>query len=176
MQDTSETVLFEHKLNVEQLIEKFEANWPQPNQKAGMTCVRLIRGGDIMLAIARKRFEKFNLTPAEFDTLSTLRKIGSEHETTPSCLCKVNLLSSGGLTKVLNNLEYRGLISRQSSAADKRSRSVKLTGEGLSLIDEAMNEVLETHEKVFSSIFNNEEREQLNKLLSKFHKGIEKLF
>jgi DNA-binding MarR family transcriptional regulator len=176
LQDTLETVLFEHKLNVEQLIEKFEANWPQPNQKAGTTCVRMIRGGDIMLAIARKRFEQFSLTPAEFDTLATLRKIGPEHEASPSCLCKANLLSSGGLTKVLINLEDRGFISRQYHEADKRSRLVKLTDDGLKLIDEAMANVLETNEKVFSTIFTDKEQEQLNQLLSKFHQGIDKLF
>lgn len=168
--------MFEHKLNVEQLIEKFENNWSQPNQNAGSTCVRMIRGGDIMLAIARKRFEQFNLTPAEFDTLATLRKIGAEHEASPSCLCKANLLSSGGLTKVLNNLEGRGFISRQSNQNDKRSRLVKLTDEGLKLIDEAMANVLETNEKVFSTIFTDEEQKQLNELLSKFHQGIDKLF
>jgi DNA-binding MarR family transcriptional regulator len=168
--------LFEHKLNVEQLIEKFENNWSQPNQSAGSTCVRMIRGGDIMLAIARKRFEQFNLTPAEFDTLATLRKIGVEHEASPSCLCKANLLSSGGLTKVLNNLEGRGFISRQSNQNDKRSRLVKLTDEGLKLIDEAMANVLDTNEKVFSTIFTDEEQKQLNELLSKFHQGIDKLF
>jgi DNA-binding MarR family transcriptional regulator len=168
--------LFEHKLNVEQLIEKFESNWPQANQKAGSTCVRMIRGGDIMLAIGRKRFEQFNLTPAEFDTLATLRKIGPEHEASPSCLCKANLLSSGGLTKVLNNLADRGFITRQFNHSDKRSRLVKLTDEGLKLIEEAMATVLETNEKIFSTIFTDDEQEQLNQLLSKFHKGIDKLF
>jgi DNA-binding MarR family transcriptional regulator len=91
-------------------------------------------------------------------------------------LCKANLLSSGGLTKVLNNLEGRGFISRQSNQNDKRSRLVKLTDEGLKLIDEAMANVLDTNEKVFSTIFTDEEQKQLNELLSKFHQGIDKLF
>jgi len=168
--------LFEHKLNVEKLVENFEKNWPQPNQKSGATSVRIIRAGDIMLSIARKRFEQFKLTPAEFDTLATLRKIGIPHEASPSCLCKANLLSSGGLTKVLNNLEDRGLIERTTHEDDKRSRLVKMTQQGTDLVDNAMATVLETNETVFSAIFNDEEREQLNQLLSKFHKGIEKLF
>ncbi len=168
--------MFEHKLNVEQLVEKFDNNWPQPNQQAGATTVRMIRAGDIMLSIGRKRFEQFKLTPAEFDTLATLRKIGSPHEASPSCLCKANLLSSGGLTKVLNNLEDRGLIERTKHEGDKRSRLVKMTQQGTDLVDSAMAAVLETNEKVFSAIFSNDEREQLNKLLSKFHHEIDKLF
>jgi DNA-binding MarR family transcriptional regulator len=171
-----ERYLFEHKLNIEQVIELCERNWPQENLEAGPTTVRIIRAGDIMLSIGRKRFEQFNLTPAEFDTLATLRKIGSPHEAKPSCLCKANLLSSGGLTKVLNNLEQRGLITRQPDSEDKRSRIVHLSPEGLALIEEAMAAVLETNEKVFSSIYSDEERKQLDVLLSKFHHGIEKLF
>jgi len=168
--------LFEHKLNVEQLIEKFEDNWPQDNQQACPTTVRMIRAGDILLTLGRKRLEPFKLTPAEFDTLSTLRKIGEPYEASPSCLCKANLLSSGGLTKVLNNLEDRGFISRISHEDDKRSRLVKLSDEGFTLIEAAMAALLETNEKLFSSIFTDEERIQLNILLSKFHREIDKIY
>jgi DNA-binding MarR family transcriptional regulator len=168
--------LLENKLNVEQLIEKFEQNWPQENQQAGTTTVRMIRAGDIMLSIGRKSFEQFKLTPAEFDTLATLRKIGAPHEASPSCLCKANLLSSGGLTKVLNNLEDRGLITRFSREDDKRSRIVKLNDNGIALVDETMAKVLDTSDKIFSTIFSDEERKQLNTLLSKFHREIDTLF
>ena len=165
--------MLEHKLNVERLIEQFELNWPQPNDAACSTAVRLIRAGDIMLAIGRRRFEQFNLTTAEFDTLSTLRKMGAPYELSPSSICKSNLLSSGGLTKVLNKLELRGLIERLSNEQDKRSRLVRLSDEGLTLINQAMENILEYNEKLFSSIYTHEERQQLNTLLQKFHQSIE---
>lgn len=167
--------MLENKLNVEELIKRFEQNWPQEHQKAGPTTVRLIRAGDIMLSIARKRFEQFGLTPAEFDTLSTLRKLGEPYEAGPSNICQANLLSSGGLTKVLNNLEQRGLIARHSHVTDKRSRLVRLTGDGLKLIEAAMASVLDSHDSLFSVIFTEEESAQLNQLLSKFHHQVEKL-
>ena len=168
--------MLEHKLNVEQLIELFENNWSQENQQAGSTAVRMIRAGDIMLSNGRKTFEQFKLTPAEFDTLASLRKIGEPHEASPSCLCKANLLSSGGLTKVLNSLEDRGLIKRFSHEGDKRSRIVKLNDEGRALVDKAMAMLLENHNTVFSNIYSDEELKQLNTLLSKFHRESDKLF
>lgn len=165
--------MLEHKLNIEQLIDLFEINWPQSNDTACSTTVRLIRAGDIMLAIGRNRFEQFDLTTAEFDTLSTLRKMGAPYELSPSSICKSNLLSSGGLTKVLHHLEQRGLIERRPNSQDKRSRLVRLSDEGLILITKAMENILEYNEKLFSSIYNDEERQQLNVLLKKFHLAIE---
>lgn len=166
--------MLENKLNVEDLIKRFEKNWPQEHQKAGPTTVRLIRAGDIILSIGRKRFEKFNLTPAEFDTLSTLRKVGAPYQLSPSSICQANLLSSGGLTKVLKSLEERGLVQRIASKSDKRSRMVQLTAEGIELIEKAMASVLEAKDRLFSSIFSDDELDTLNDLLSKFHREIEK--
>lgn len=165
--------MLENKLNVEKLISQCEINWNQPNDGAGPTTVRLIRAGDIMLAISRRRFEQFNLTAAEFDTLSTLRKIGAPYELNPANICKSNLLSSGGLTKALNNLENRGLVERLSNSKDKRSRIVRLSEDGLTLINQAMEVLLENNERLFASIYSEEERRQLNVLLQKFHQAFE---
>ncbi len=165
--------MLEHKLNIERLIELFELNWPQANDTACSSTVRLIRAGDIMLAIGRSRFEQFSLTTAEFDTLSTLRKMGAPYELSPSSICKSNLLSSGGLTKVLHHLEKRGLIERLPNPEDKRSRLVRLSDEGLTLITQAMENILAYNEKLFSAIYTAEERQQLNDLLKKFHLAIE---
>lgn len=159
----------EQKLNVEDLISRTQKNWPQSNLDAGATAVRLIRAGDMMLSNCRKFIEQFNLTPAEFDTLATLRKMGAPYALTPSELCQANLLSSGGLTKILIHLEELGLISRQPNASDKRSRIITLTEKGNRLIEESMAMVLSEHEQKLSAIYSANERAELNRLLRKFH-------
>lgn len=159
----------EQKLNIEDLIARTRNNWSQDNLNAGATAVRLIRAGDMMLSSCRKFIEQLNLTPAEFDTLSTLRKMGAPYKLTPSELCKANLLSSGGLTKILKHLERQGLISRQTDASDKRSRIVALTEAGKTLIEKTMLLVLHEHEEKLTAIYTAEEREELNRLLRKFH-------
>lgn len=166
--------MLENKLNVEDLILLSDQNWPQEHSQACPTTVRLIRAGDTMLNLARKDFEQFNLTPAEFDTLSTLRMLGEPYEAGPSNICQANLLSSGGLTKVLNNLEQRELIERISHETDKRSRLVRLTSKGLELIENAMTLVLDRQDRLYSMIFNENELTELNNLLSKFHREVGK--
>lgn len=161
--------MFKQKLNVEDMIVNTKKNWPQKNLEVAITAVRLIRAGDVVLSNARKLMEQFDLTPAEFDTLATLRKMGAPYELTPTNLCRANLLSSGGLTKVLINLEKRGLINRIAHDADKRRRIVSLTIEGKSLIEQAMKQIISGHESIFTTIYTQEERIELNRLLSKFH-------
>lgn len=159
----------EQKLNVEDLINYSLKNWPQDNMDACATAVRLIRAGDLMLSSSRKIIEQLRLTPAEFDTLATLRKMGAPYKLTPSELCRANLLSSGGLTKILIHLEQQGFISRQTHESDKRSRIVALTDAGKCLIEEVMATVLRDQEERLSSIYSAEERQELNRLLRKFH-------
>lgn len=161
--------MFKQKLNVEDMIENTKKNWPQKNLEAAITAVRLIRAGDVVLTNARNLMEQFDLTPAEFDTLATLRKMGAPYELTPSNLCRANLLSSGGLTKVLINLEKRGLIYRNTHDADKRRRIVSLTVEGKTLIERAMSQIINGHDSIFTSVYTQEEQLELNRLLSKFH-------
>ena len=159
----------DQKLNVEDLIDYCRKNWPREYQDAGATTVRLIRASDIMLANGRKVMEQYGLTPAEFDALATLRKMGITNKLTPSDLCRANLLSSGGLTKILNHLEQRDLISRHPHETDKRSSYIGLTEQGCDLIDKSMGLVLQDHEEKLAAVYTLEEREELNRLLKKFH-------
>ncbi len=159
----------ESKLNVEDLIINSRNNWPQDNMSAGETAARLIRASDMMLSGCHKFIEHLQLTPAEFDTLATLRKMGAPYKLTPSGLCKANLLSSGGLSKILNHLEQKGLISRQAHDSDKRSRIIALSDAGRALIEESMSMVLNEHEQKLTAIYTAAERKELNRLLRKFH-------
>ena len=84
--------------------------------------------------------EKNALSAGEYDALASLRVQGEPYELTPSDICQSNMLSSGGLTKVLNNLEKRELISRHACNEDQRSRKVRLTNAGKKLIESALAE------------------------------------
>ena len=113
--------------------------------------------------------EQFHLNVGEFDALVSLRLQGPPYEQTPSNICQVNLVSSGGLTKVLNSLEKNGLITRRQCSDDQRSRLVKLTDKGKKLIEEALEIVLARHEKQLSDALSSDEREMLNRLLTKIN-------
>ena len=65
--------------------------------------------------------------------LATLRSVGSPFELRPTDLQARLLLSSGGISNVLNRLERNGLVERQRESNDGRSCWVRLTGEGAEL-------------------------------------------
>lgn len=155
-------------IGMEEILEKMRSCW-QGDLAAAETIKRLFRAREMFFSDAKVVMEQFNLSVGEFDSLASLRLQGAPYEQTPSNICQANLVSSGGLTKVLNNLEQNGLISRRQCAEDQRSRLVKLTINGKKLIDEALEIVLARHEKQLSDALSQEERKTLNKLLMKLN-------
>jgi DNA-binding MarR family transcriptional regulator len=154
-------------MSVEQMIQSMRSSWDQDNLEAAFTVIRLYRGRDQLYSRARAIMEQYDLNPGEFDALASLRKMGPPYKLTPSNICQANLVSSGGLTKVLNNLEKRGYITREIDSKDLRSRIVKLTKSGKSLIEEAFANVLKSHQENLSRIFTKKEREEFDRLLIK---------
>jgi DNA-binding MarR family transcriptional regulator len=76
---------------------------------------------------------RWNLTKGEVNVLVTLRSVGSPFELRPTGLQARLLLSSGGISNVLNRLERNALVERQRESNDGRSCWVRLTGEGAEL-------------------------------------------
>jgi DNA-binding MarR family transcriptional regulator len=52
------------------------------------------------------------LSPSELDVLVTLRRSAAPWVLTPSEIQRALLITSGGLTKILQQLEGRGLVTR----------------------------------------------------------------
>jgi DNA-binding MarR family transcriptional regulator len=78
------------------------------------------------------------LEPGEFDVIATLLRSGPPHELTPTALNRSLMISSGGLTKRLNRVEERGLISRRLDPGDRRSLLVTLAEPGRELAETAV--------------------------------------
>ncbi|MDO8826359.1 MarR family winged helix-turn-helix transcriptional regulator [Methylophaga sp.] len=156
--------------NIEDILEQMRSCW-EGDLAAAETVKRLFRARELFFSNAKSVMEQFDLSLGEFDALASLRLQGEPYEQTPSNICQANLVSSGGLTKVLNSLEKKGLISRRQCADDQRSRLVKLTTKGKSLINEALKIVLAKHEKHLSNALSTDERETLNRLLMKLNQN-----
>lgn len=155
-------------INIEEILDQMRSCW-QEDLAAAETVKRLFRARELFFADAKIVMEQFNLNVGEFDALASLRLQGQPYEQTPSNICQANMVSSGGLTKVLNSLEKNGFISRRQCADDQRSRLVKLTELGRKLIDESLGIVLARHEKQLNDVLSKDERETLNKLLMKLN-------
>jgi DNA-binding MarR family transcriptional regulator len=113
-----------------------------------------------------------NLTLGLFDVLTALRRSGQPYKLKPSDLADMTMLTSGGITGRLDQLEELGFVERTSDAQDRRVIFAQLTQEGLSLIDTVIEghfsreaEVLEEIDKL--------DRFELAGLLRKLEKALE---
>lgn len=119
------------------------------------------------LASMRPSLEKYALSEAEFDLLATLRNAEAPHTLTPSQLLARMVLTSGGLSKVMAQLEVRGLIRRLQSAQDLRVKPVRLSAAGRALIETAMAETVASTGAWLRAALCPEEMHQLTGLLAR---------
>jgi DNA-binding MarR family transcriptional regulator len=86
---------------------------------------------------------------------------------TPSELRQSVLITSGGLAKVLQQLESRGLVARLADRADRRVKPVQLTAEALPIIEGVVGELLSQARAWLSGRLSDLEIEQAAALLKK---------
>jgi DNA-binding MarR family transcriptional regulator len=119
-------------------------------------------------AQARAVWTSYGLTPAEFDVLATLRNAPLPHELTPSQLQESVLITSGGLTKVMRQLEARKLVTRSQREVDQRIKPVKLAQSGKRLVEKAMAELVAASGKQVRDVLDAREIAVLTQLLRKW--------
>ena len=84
-------------------------------------------------------YGRFGLGEGEFDVLATLRRAGAPYELTPTELAASTMVTSGAVTKRVDRLVERGLVTRRVGDRDARGRVVALTEAGRAFIDEAFD-------------------------------------
>jgi len=112
-------------------------------------------------------FKQQALSSIEFDIMATLRR--SQISLTPTELYKTLMLSSGAMSTRIELLVKRGLIERIYSEKDRRSCKVKLTEQGINVIDLALQAHLTNMDNLLVALDSNEKK-QLATLLKKLLK------
>ncbi|MGQ0815179.1 MAG: MarR family winged helix-turn-helix transcriptional regulator [Gemmatimonadota bacterium] len=98
---------------------------------------------------------RHGLTLAEFAVLEALYHKG------PLLLGEVQkkiLVSSGGVTYLVDRLEQRGLVRRKLCAEDRRARYAELTEAGAALMDRIFPEHADAIQEVVSALAPDEQR------------------
>jgi MarR family 2-MHQ and catechol resistance regulon transcriptional repressor len=111
----------------------------------------------------RASVARHGLTPAEFAVLEVLLHKG------PMLLSEVQkkiLVSSGGITYLVDRLEDRGLVARRPCAEDRRATYAELTPEGRALISRIFPDHQARLERALSGLSASEQHEAA-KLLKK---------
>ncbi len=108
------------------------------------------------------------LTPGRFSLLVLLRANPGINQTDLSRGVGVD---KSTLTPALDQLEKKGLVVRERTAADRRTYSLSLTPAGEQLLTELMAKV-EQHEKNIIAGLTTAERVTLNRLLKKMARSL----
>ena len=112
-------------------------------------------------------YSRFGLAEGEFDVLATLRRAGEPYERTPGDLAASTMVTSGAMTKRIDRLEQRGLVTRRASETDGRGRVIALTPAGRRLIDECMTAHMANEHRLLAAI-DADERAALEEVLTRW--------
>jgi DNA-binding MarR family transcriptional regulator len=149
-------------------VDTIVAAWAREQPKLDTDAIALIgrvmRASRLLQLEVERTLGLFGLTINEFNTLNALRRAGPPHKLSPTDVGVSLLFSSGGLTKLLERLESRGLISREPNPDDGRGVMVALTPAGRELQEEAMAAHQLNEERLLGPL-PPDQRERLNTIL-----------
>lgn len=121
-------------------IDRIQARWhalrPDLDTSAIGTIGRVIRVARHVTLLSDHVLAEFGITRGEFDVLSAVRRAATP--LTPSELARGLITSNASITKRMVGLEALGLAVRERADGDRRVVRVRLTDEGVALIDRAV--------------------------------------
>lgn len=153
------------RLTLQEILTQIRQNWPQADRPETALILGVLRLSDIVNEETRKVVAGFGLTMAAFEVLTTLRAQPEPRRLSPTELYRSIMISSGGMTKVLKQLEFDGLIEREDNPDDQRSKLVLLTELGRVRTEELMAAVGEQDRKLMGQSLSPEQVRQLGQVL-----------
>jgi DNA-binding MarR family transcriptional regulator len=111
---------------------------------------RIQRLAHMLDVVLRPPFAEAGLGPGDFDVLAALRRSGSGFSRTPKELRGALMVTQGAVTKQVDRLLAKGLVTRDVSPDDARGRTITLTDAGVTLIDELIAVHLENERQALS--------------------------
>jgi DNA-binding MarR family transcriptional regulator len=122
-------------------------------------------------------FQHFNrslgtarISPPQFGTLVLIE---ANPGISQSAVAAALRFDRSTLVQIVDRLEGRGLVVRESSTRDRRSHALKLTPEGETLLAKLKSQV-EAHEATFAAALSEQERATLLALLARVQSGAER--
>lgn len=151
---------------VDQLLRDWNLERPELDYSALGVVVRIQLLGKLLQRSAEEALRHLKLKLWEYDVLSALRRKGKPYEQPATELARLTMLTSGAMTTRIDRLEAKGLVSRETDRHDRRGVNVRLTKEGLRVIDEAIQTRLDIAQAQLATL-NQKERKVMSDGLRK---------
>ncbi|WGY45488.1 MarR family transcriptional regulator [Vibrio sp. ABG19] len=137
---------------IDRVLAQWQAERPQLDTLPMGIMGRMMRLIKHLEAAVGELHKQHGLKMGEFDVLATLLRSGVPYQLTPSELLSSMMLTSGAMTNRLDKLDQKGLITRVHSTADRRSIEVKLSEQGLLLINTLVQEHVNIQQQLTQSL------------------------
>ena len=98
-----------------------------------------------------ENFARFGIESWMYDVLATLRRSGVPYELTAGDLVRQTMVTTGAVTNRIDRLEERGLVER-TTTDDRRKVIVRLTKQGLDLVDEVVVAHMATEREILAAL------------------------
>lgn len=159
--------------NLETTKAAVASEFPEPSGNGAAGSHGVILDDDIAHLIRRAHqrasatfmsvLSEHNLTPAQFFALARLREKG---EVSQNLLGRMSAMDPATIQGVIKRLGERDLIQRAPDPTDRRRMILRLTTEGIKLIDSLESGMGQASEKILAPL-TNDEREELRNLLKR---------
>jgi len=109
---------------------------PGPQHPRYQALLQLLRTADTLWNASRLLFERWDLSPSQFNILNLLHL--NPNGSSQSDLSRELVMHRSNVTGLIDRLEQRGLVRRTEVAGDRRIYNVALTPQGRSTIAEIL--------------------------------------
>ena len=116
---------------------------------------------------------QFGVSWTQFLVLRALRFTDDDFTMSPTELYAATQASSSGMAKMLKGLADKGLVDRLSNPNDARSRLVRLTVKGADLVEDIVDQLVQTNTELFADVLPEKDRVRLADLLERLSRSLE---
>ena len=158
---------------VDAILEQWRVQRPDLDATAKAVTGRIVRLASLFQQRYNEAFEQLGLKEGDYGLLAALRRSGEPFALTPTELARSQMMSSGGMTFVVDRLERLGLVAREPNPADRRGTLVTLTSDGRAAVDQAMSLHVEVERELVEALTASEQT-RLVGLLRKLLLGVDR--
>ncbi len=110
--------------------EYWKTEYPERTFERVRPLLRLSRLSHLVPAFQKSVLAPHGLSPSDYSILGALRRAGRPRQLQPEDLYNALGCTPGGLTKMIDRLERRGLVQRTNDLEDGRRARIRLTPKG----------------------------------------------
>ena len=143
---------------VDRLVEAWQRERADLDLQPMEVLSRVTRLGHHLDRARRQAFAEHAIESWEFDVLAALRRAGTPYELSPGRLLKETLVTSGTMTNRVDRLAARGLVERLPDPSDRRGVLVRLTADGRTTVDGALEGLLHRERDLLAGLDADQQR------------------